>query len=118
MQAVLVKRFKALNGISETHNFRELDLEGVYAGNFNYYKDAHGDNYVINKADGSAPKKLEGFSNVKKYGKRIPQTVFPSENAKTSPFTAKSEMFSKPSLTYFTSPFIIGKKIVYFNLKE
>lgn len=53
------------------HNFRELDLEGVYAGNFNYYKDAHGDNYVINKADGSAPKKLEGFSNVKKYGESV-----------------------------------------------
>lgn len=63
--------FALENMQSATHEFQELDLAGVYAGNFNFYKDANGDNYVINKADGSAPKKLEGFEKVKKYGETV-----------------------------------------------
>lgn len=50
------------------HDFKELDLAGVYAGTFNYYLGNNGVPYVSDKSGDDAPLKLEGFSKIKKYG--------------------------------------------------
>ncbi|MDE6356842.1 MAG: hypothetical protein K2L67_06325 [Clostridia bacterium] len=79
-----------------THEFQELDIEGVYVGNFNYYKDAHGDNYVFNKSEGGAAVKLEGFEKVKKYG----ESVYALKEGKFFKFNGATAEDASGEITY------------------